>query len=133
MQMRTHVKQGHPTQARTIRVRGRTRIQTNFTKAAMETTGLLGATLRLRVSLGMASKIQVVKSATLVSKITVRRRISFGSIIIMRNGAPGLTITVGEPNQCNIKEMGLEVEGVEQLGEPIKGNPRESSSETECR
>ena len=81
----------------------------------------------------MASRIQVVKSATLVSKITVRRRISFGNIIIMRNGAPGLIITVGDPNQCNIKEMELEVEGVEQLGEPIKGNPRESSNETERR
>ena len=133
MQMRTHVKQGHPTQARTIRIRGRTRIQTNFTKAATETTGLLEATLRSRVSLGISSRIQVVKSAMFISKITVRRRISFGSIIIMRNGRPCLIITAGGPNQCNIKEMELEVEGVEQLGEPIKGNLRESSNETECR
>ncbi len=81
----------------------------------------------------MANRIQIVKSATSVSKITVRRRISFGSIIIMKNGAHCLIIIVGGLSQCNIKEMELEVEVVEQFGEPIKGNPRESSNETERR
>ena len=50
----------------------------------------------------------------------------------MRNGAHCSIITVVEPNQCNIKEMELEVEVVELPGEITKGNP-ESNSETECR
>ena len=99
----------------------------------METTSLPEATLRLRVSLEILSRIQVVIGVTSTSKITVRRRTSFGSIIAMRNGAHCSIITVVESNQCNIKEMELEVEGVEQLGEPIKGNLRESSNETERR
>jgi hypothetical protein len=50
----------------------------------------------------------------------------------MMNGAHCSIITVVEPNQCNIKEMELEVEVVELPGEITKGNP-ESNSETECR
>ncbi len=53
----------------------------------------------------------------------------------MRNGAHCSIITVVEPNQCNIKEMELEVEVVDLprvYEEIIKGNP-ESNSETEGR
>jgi hypothetical protein len=53
----------------------------------------------------------------------------------MKNEALISTLTVVAPSQCNIKGMEVElgVEGVGQLEEVIKGSPRESSIEIDCR
>lgn len=82
------------------------------------------------------AKNQPTSGLSLSSKITVRRsKINFGSIIIMTNEALISILTVGAPSQCNIKgmEVELEVEGVGQRDEIIKGSPRESSIGIDCR
>ena len=135
MQMRTRGRRVQPATATTAATTTGARELTLLTiRAIPVATGQLLTLLTDRTT--AQAKNQPTSGLSLSSKITVRmNKRNFGTIITMKNEALISTLTVGAPNQCDIKgmEMELEVEGVEQLEEITKGSPRENSIETDCR